>query len=279
MRCCRAWKLPIGTPNCLRVRRYFGRERQQAVAHDAFEQRATLAFGTEQRVGADLHAREAELGRMAAVDAAIAARADAGRVARHEEQRDAGLVVHGARRARAHQQQLRLVAERHHGLGAVDAPAVAASHRGGGDAAQLVMVGRLVVRQRRQRGAGNDVFEPRLLRRRAGLGQRAAHEQRAQQRLGHQVVAQGLEHQVDVGAGAAQAAVGLLEQRADGADLGQLGIGLGAVAGFAIGRLVAVFRRVLLAQVAVQSVRQHAAVFVVFKVHACPRTAPGSSWR
>jgi DNA-binding transcriptional MocR family regulator len=56
----------------------------------------------------------------------------------------------------------------------------------------------------------------------AGHADRLARQHRAQQRLEHQAAAQRLEDHGDVEAAAAEAAVGLAEQRADHAEFGEL---------------------------------------------------------
>ena len=63
-------------------------------------------------------------------------------------------------------------------------------------------------------------LERLALRRAAGAGDGAADHQRVQERFQHQAAAQRLEHHADVEARAAQAAVFLGEQHADGAQFG-----------------------------------------------------------
>ena len=129
------------------------------------------------------------------------------------------------------------------------------------------MAAGLVVRQRCNHATRDDVFQLLLLRLGTRSDQCLAHHQCAQQGLGHQATPQGFKHHADVKACAAKAAVFFLEQRANGAQFGKLGIQLGAVAFFAIGQLVAMLDAVLLRDKAVQGVRQHAAVFGMFEVH------------
>src|SRR5207247_7371593 len=90
--------------------------------------------------------------------------------------------------------------------------------------------------------------------------------------LDDQTAAERLEHDGDVEARAAEAAVGLGEQRADDAEIGELAPQLGAVPGVRARDAVACFERVLLGDEAADHVRQHAAVFGMGEVHS-PRIA------
>ncbi|KAF1049893.1 MAG: hypothetical protein GAK34_02009 [Delftia tsuruhatensis] len=121
--------------------------------------------------------------------------------------------------------------------------------------------------QGRDGRAADDGCQLFLLRIAAGRDQGLAHDQGAQQRLGHQAAAQAFEDHADVEALAAEAASVLGEQRADGADVRELPVQQRAVAFLAIGDVVARLDGVLLGDEAVEAVRQHAAVFGVFEVH------------
>jgi hypothetical protein len=106
----------------------FGRQRQQRVAADALQHGQALALGAQQRICAHGHVGEGEFCRAAAVDAAIAPRVQARRVARHQEQADAVFILR-ARGAGRHQQQVGRIAHGHHGLGAVQHPAICVATR------------------------------------------------------------------------------------------------------------------------------------------------------
>jgi hypothetical protein len=149
-----------------------------------------LALGTQQRILGQLHILERQLGGAAAFHAAIATLGDAGGVAVDQEQADAGSIEHAACGARRHQQQIGLFAKGHHALGAVEHPARGGPGRRGRDLVELVVAARFVVRQGGDHAAGDDVLQLALLRIAAGRNQGLAHDQRAQQRLGHQAAAQ-----------------------------------------------------------------------------------------
>jgi len=213
---------------------------------------------------------------MAAVDAAIAPAHQARAIARHEEQRNAVLAVHRARGAGADQQQLRVVALHHHGLLAREQPALAIAHGAGFDARERVVRAWLVVRQRGDGAAVDQAGDTFLLRGGARSAQRPAHHQRAQEGLDHQAPAQGFKDDRNIKTGAAKAAVAFREQRANGAQLGKLRPQRGVHAAVAVGDVVAGFNAVLLGHKTVQGVRQHAAVFGVFKVHRVSFRGPES---
>jgi len=139
----------------------------------------------------------------------------------------------------------------------------------------------LIVRERRHGAAVHEAGDAFLLRGAAGLRDGAADHERAQEGLDHEALAQALEDHGHVEAAAAEAAHGFGEQGAQRADLGQLVPVLVAAAGLAPGDVVALDEAVLLGQVAVQRVRQHAAVFGVCEVHGVAPllTAQESSWR
>ncbi len=109
----------------------------------------------------------------------------------------------------------------------------------------------------------------------AGERQRAAREQRAEERLDDEPAPEAFEHHGDVEARAAEAAVGFGKQRADRAEFGEA---LPHRAVEAFGRLrdaVAHRERVLFGDEAVQRVRQHPAVFCVLEIHRrVPRYSP-----
>jgi hypothetical protein len=180
---------------------------------------------------------------------------------------------------------LSLVGEGHDGLGAVDHIVVAVTGGTGADAVQGVVGIGLFMGQRGDQAASDDLFDQGLLGVVASVGQgRAGQHGRGQHGLDHQAAAQGFEHGGDVKAGAAKAALRFGEQGADEAQLGKLGPLLGAVAGGRLGDGVTGFDAVLLGQVAVERISQHATVVGLVEVHGCvPRqsmlTDPGSSWR
>ena len=245
----------------------FGAQRQHAAADGAFQRGVALAFGAQQRVGAQRHAVEREFGDTAAVDGGAAAHREAGGFCGHEEQRNAGFVVHVARGAGGDQEQVGLLALRHHGLGAVQHPAVAMALGLGLYPRAFVMRVGLVVREGRHAHAVDDVAKLGFLGLGAGGAERLADHHRAQQRLDHEAAAQRLEDHGNVEAAAAEAAVGLAEQRADHAQFGEL---LERFLAEPVRRLrdaVARVERVLLGDEAVQAVGEHAPVFGVFEVH------------
>ena len=147
--------------------------------------------------------------------------------------------------------------------------------------AELVLRARLAVRQHGDAAAVEDAFEQRLLRLAAGLRDGAAGEHGGEEGLDDEAAAERLEHDREVEAGAAVAAVGLAEQRADGAELGEAPPQVGVHAFGRGGDAVAHVEGVLLGDEAVQAVRQHAAVFGMGEVHgaAVLVTGRGSSWR
>ena len=87
-RCLSAWKLPIGTPNCLRVFRYSSVISKQAAMPPSISAQSPMVArsstrpssaapspsATEHVVGADRHALEADERRAAAVDPPLRAR-------------------------------------------------------------------------------------------------------------------------------------------------------------------------------------------------------------
>ncbi len=111
-RCCSAWKLPIGTPNCLRVFRYstvdlqrfvhradgFGAERDAGVVDHALDQRQRVLGIADRGIGADLDAGKGDVGGAQAVLGRIAPAGDALGIAGHQEHADA--VWHRAGRPR-----------------------------------------------------------------------------------------------------------------------------------------------------------------------------------
>ena len=154
--------------------------------------------------------------------------------------------------------------------GPAQPPARAVALGVGRDARQFVAGIRLGAGQRRDLLAGDQAVQRFALRRRAGLGDGAAHHERVQEGLDHQAAPQRLEHHGDVETGAAQAAVALGEQRADGAQLGIAAPEFRAMAALGAGVAVARGDVVLLGDKAPQHVGQHAAVFGVLKIHGRP---------
>ena len=103
----------------------------------------------------------------------------------------------------------------------------------------------------RERGhaiACDDLGELEALCLAAGGGDRAADQQRTEERLDDEPAAELFEHRRDVEAGAPVAAIGLAEQRADAAKLGDLRPVAAAPALMRLHDLVAGLERVLLAQ-------------------------------
>ncbi|SAL88253.1 hypothetical protein AWB67_07560 [Caballeronia terrestris] len=78
---------------------------------------------------------------------------------------------------------------------------------------------------------------------------------------------------------ATMAFVGLLDERADGAQFRKAAPQFTAETGLAARERVALRETVLLGDKAVQRIRQHAAVFGVLEIHRDPLTVPGSSSR
>ena len=254
----------------------FGTHGQNAPAHGALQRGKALPFRAQQRARADLHVLQRDFGHAATVDAAHAAAGEARGIGRHQEQRDAVFIVHRARGAGAYQQHLRLVTMHHHRLVAGEQPAVAIAHSTGRHAVQCVMCAGLFVRQSHHGAAVDDAGDVFLLRCAACQAQRPAHHQCAQERLHHQATAQGFKHHGHIKARAAKAAIGLREQRANRAQFGKAGPQGGVHTLVAVGNVVAGFDAVLLGHEAVQGVRQHAAVFGMFKVHRGNLTGPRS---
>ena len=241
-----------------------------------FQRGKALAFRTQQRTRAHLHVLQRDFGHAATVNAAHATACEACGIGGHQEQRDAVFIVHSARGAGTDQQQLRLVAMQHHGLVASELPAVAIAHSTGRHAVQGVVRTRLFVRQSHHGAAVDDAGNVFLLRCATGQAQCPAHHQCAQERLHHQATAQGFKHHGHIKARAAKAAIGLREQRANRAQFGKAGPQGGVHTLVAVGNVVAGFDAVLLGHKTVQGVRQHAAVFGMFKVHRGNLTGPRS---
>ena len=136
-----------------------------------------------------------------------------------------------------------------------------------------------VVRQRGDGAAVDQLGTAGLLGSVARCGHRTPHHQCAQKRFGHQATAQALEHHGDVKARAAKATHVFREQGADGAEFGKLLPALRRITWLAVRAVVAEFDAVLLGHETVEGIRQHAAVFGVFKIHRINLTGPKSSWR
>ena len=108
-RCCRVWKLPIGTPNCFRVLRYSTVDfsdssiaptasrahRGAGVVDHALDQRETVLGIADRGIRADLDAGQRDVGGMQAVLGRIALAADALGIRRHQEHADAARVAAG----------------------------------------------------------------------------------------------------------------------------------------------------------------------------------------
>ena len=132
----------------------------------------------------------------------------------------------------------------------------------------------LVVRERRDARAVDDVGQQRLCASLPAAAIAPPASSAAEEGLDHQAAAQLLEDHGDVEAAAAEAALFLVEQRADHAELGELLPDLGAEAAGRLGDAVARLEGVLLGDEAVQRVGQHAAVFGVFEVHRLASHSP-----
>jgi hypothetical protein len=221
-----------------------------------------------------------QFGRAAAVDGRIAAQREAGRAGRHDEQRDAGLVVDRAAAACRDDEDIRQLGVLDHGLGTVELPLRADALDPRVHLRQRVLRLGLGMREGCDARAADDLGQQRLVRRVAGMRDRAAGEHGGQEGLDDEAAAQRLEDDGDVEAAAGEAAVVLAEQRADHAKVGELAPQLGAAASGRLGNAVARLESVLLGDEAVQAVGQHAAVVGVLEVHGVvPFTAPTSSWR
>ena len=86
---------------------------------------------------------------------------------------------------------------------------------------EFVMRARLVVRERRDRAAFDQLRDERFLRVAARERHRPAHHQRAEKRLDDEPASEAFEHDGDIETLAAEAAVGFTEQRADDAQFGE----------------------------------------------------------
>ena len=135
------------------------------------------------------------------------------------------------------------------------------------------------MRERRDGAAFDQLRDERFLCVAARERHRPAHHQRAEKRLDDEPAPQAFEHDGDIETLAAEAAVGLAEQRADDAQFGEAAPHLAAESIGGAREPVARLEAVLLADEAIQRIRQHAAVFGVLEVHGDPLTVPGSSWR
>lgn len=155
-------------------------------------------------------------------------------------------------------------------------PAVAIAHGAGGHAVQGVVRAGFLVRQGRHGAAVDDAGDVFLLRCAARQAQCPAHHECTHKRLGHQACAQGFKHHGHVEACAAKAAVGFGEERANRAQFGKAAPQRRVHAAVAVGDVVARLDPVLLGHKTVQGVRQHAAVFGMFKVHRGNLTGPKS---
>ncbi|MNQ85399.1 hypothetical protein D3C85_1005610 [compost metagenome] len=232
----------------------FGAQRQDAAPGGAFQQRIARAGLAQQGVGPQLDVGQRDFGGAAAVDQPVAAHRQAGRAGADQEQADAGFVVFIPRRARRHQEQVRVFARRDHGLGAVEHPAVARRFGARADPRQLIAGIRFCLCQRGRDGARDQAVHGFALRGRAGGGDGAAHHQGVQKGFHDQAASQRLEDDRDIKARAAQAAIGFREQGADGA---QLGVAAPKFHAVALGRLRVAFAGgevVLLADKAAQHV-------------------------
>src|SRR3989344_1988406 len=187
MRCCRAWKLPMGTPNCLRVCRYSMVMR--------------LAASIERSKAPEREARC---------------------LGRHDEQRDAIGVSRIARHTRRYHQPIGLIAQRHGRLAALQQPAVGGALGLRGHMSDVMEGARLFMRQRGDLAAIDQATQHRFLLGVARMGHGAAREQNRQCRRERQAVPDGLEHHGDVETLAAVAPIGLAEQRACSAHVAQL---------------------------------------------------------
>ncbi len=126
----------------------FRAQGQHAAPDSALDRCKTVTRLTEQRVGTDPHAAEGQLGHAAAVHRRRAHHRHAGRIGRHQEQRNTRFVIDRARGARRHDDPLRVFGVGHHGLGAVDHPAIVVAARARRNPRQFVMRARFVVGKR-----------------------------------------------------------------------------------------------------------------------------------
>src|SRR5579864_4114498 len=123
--------------------------------------------------------------------------------------------------------------------------------------------------------AVDQIRNERFLRIVACVGDSPSDDQRAEERFDHKAASEALEHDGDIEAVAAEAALGLAEQRADNAQFSELAPQFAAKSHVAARELVARLEAVLFADKPVQRIRQHAAVFGMLKIHGeRPLTVP-----
>ena len=240
MRCCSAWKLPIGTPNCRRVFRYSSvaslaeldrahrlrAEQRGGVVDDVLDQRQRAALVAQQRVAPAPHPGEPHVGGAQLVDACgTPCSVTPGRAAVDEEQADARRVGVAAARARGHDQRVgggrRAAPTRFSPSSVKPSP-----HRFAARAHVRQVVARVAL------GVREGQPQLALDRARAGCASAAPPTRRARRAaapsptvaavgLDDQRLAERLHHQHHVDRAAAEAAVLLGERQAEQAHLGE----------------------------------------------------------
>src|SRR6516225_1085049 len=111
------------------------------------------------------------------------------------------------------------------------------------------------------------------------MRERAADDQRIEERLDHEPSPERFERDGDIEARAAKAAIGLVEQCADHAESGETLPHVGTETCRGARDCIACIESVLFGDEAVERIRKHAAVFSVLEVHGEPLKDRESSWR
>src|SRR5260370_12127079 len=124
-----------------------------------------------------------------------------------------------------------------------------------------------VMRKCCDNAAFDQIRNERFLHIVACMGNSLSDDQRAEERFDHEAASEALEHHGDIEAIAAEAAVGLTEQRTDNAQFREAAPQFAAKTRLAERKLVARLEAILLADEPVQRSRQHAPVFGMPNIH------------
>jgi hypothetical protein len=151
--------------------------------------------------------------------------------ARHQEQRDTGVVVVATAQVGRHDEGIGLVARRHDALHACQAVGAARGGRAGGDPVEVIARAALLVCQHDQRGGVDHLRQPFGLQRLGRMGQQRRGDQRTLcQRGVDQAAAQFFHHHHRLDRTEAHAAMRVGHGQRRQAQLGQLAVDLARAA-------------------------------------------------
>ena len=224
---------------------------------------------TKHRPGADLHCLERDFRGTQAVDGAVIAQRNAGRVAIDDKQADAPSVTHTARSARRYNQAVGLGAKKHHRFCTVDDIVLTNELRRGADVGEVVARRRLAVRPGIDAFTAGDGRQPLFFLRGAAAKTDgiARHHHRGPVRFDHQAAAQRLHHQQYIHRRAAKTAVLFGKRQAKQAHVGKGRPDLAAEAFVRGLDGAALLEAVLALDVFGERVAEHLLFFVKGKVH------------